>query len=367
MIAVFIPIFLLQMGHSVAEVILYFFIYNVFDFPLNFFARWLIQKIGARRVIILGSFALTIFFAILYNLSYGNWPLLISMAFFAALYDALYWVAHIYLFMGCEKNDDNISGGVSFLYIIKRIAGILAPILGALILIFFKQKVLIIVSTIILILSIWPLFKIKETKDKPEGRPMKIKSFFRKWDDVKEYLLLGIYSFHNVAEGVIWPIFIFILFKSIESVALIPVIVSVTAIVFAGLTGRIKKVERNKTMAIGAFLIAVVWILRLVIVNNIFYYLSIFFVGLFSIFVSLPLDSSLFEKGEKRDALNTSTYRNTFSMFPRIFFYGALYILLDVFKISFLSAAVAMLVVMAINYVFVIKSKKTLKEDYQSV
>jgi len=352
------------MGYSITDVMLYYFIYNVFDFPLNFFAGWLTRKIGARYVIILGSISLIAFFAVLYNLTLNNWPLLILMAFFAALYDALYWVAHIYFFIKCEKHDDNVSGGIGLLYIIKRIAGVLAPVFGVLILIFFEQKILILVSMIILALSIWPLFKVRHTYDKPSNKSMKLRDFFKNWEDIKEYILQGLYSFHNVAEGVIWPVFIFMLFKTIESVALIPVIVSITAIIFTYFTGKIKKASRNKIMALGALLIAVVWILRLIIDNNIFYYVSVFLMGLFSVLVSLPLDSNLFEKGEKKDALSASTYRNTFSMFPRIFFFGILFLLLSVFKVGFIAAAISMFIIMAINYVFVLKSARSPKQVY---
>lgn len=356
MISVFIPIFLLKMGYTISHVMLYYFIFNVFDFPLNFFAKWLTQKIGARRVIILGSMSSVIFFFLLYFLSFNNWPLLIAMAFFAALYDTLYWVSHIYYFMKCDKNDRNISKGVSFLYIVKRIAGILAPLLGALILIFLNQRVLILVSITFLILSIWPLFKIKHTKDKPTGKPTKMRDFFKGWSGIKEYLIQGIFSFHNVAEGVIWPIFIFTLFKTFESVAFIPIIVSISTVSFIYFTGKIKKENRTKIMALGSLLITIIWMLRLIIDNNIFYYVSIFLIGLFSVLVTLPLDSSLFEKGEKKDALASSAYRNIFSMFPRIFFYGFLFILLDIFKVSFLSAAIGMFIIMVINYVFIIKT-----------
>ena len=86
--------------------------------------------------------------------------------------------------------------------------------------------------------------------------------------------------------------------------------------------------------------------------------------GLFSVLVSLPLDSNLFEKGEKKDALSASTYRNTFSMFPRIFFFGILFLLLSVFKVGFIAAAISMFIIMAINYVFVLKSARSPKQVY---
>lgn len=355
MISIFIPILLLDMGWEIKHIILFYLIFNVFDLPLNFLVKWLVYKIGARVVLILGTLSYVGYFIALYFLDVGNWPLFILMALFAALYDTLFWVGHLYFFMSCEKNDRNVSKGLSYLHIAKRIASIIAPITGAAILIFFKDHVLIIISTILLIFSVWPLFKIKNSRDKPAKKPMNIRQFFKKGKGLKEYIIISLSSFSGVAEGIIWPIFIYIIFETVESVAIIPIIVSVTVIVFTYFVGKIKKSNRSKIMALGALLIALIWISRLIFDNNIFYYVSIFLLGFFGILVSIPLDSSLLEKGEKKDALAAATYRNFFSMWPRIFLYGILYLLLEVFNASFIFAAVAMFVIMAINIVFWVK------------
>lgn len=352
MIAVFIPIFLLKVGMSVSEVILYYIAYNVFDFPLNFLAKWLVWKIGARRVIIIGTLASIAFFAALSGITLGNWPLIFFMAFLAAIYDTSYWVGHIYLFMKCNAGDDNLSEEMSYLYIAKRVAGVLAPIFGALILIFFSKNVLIATSIVILFLSLVPLFRMKHTHDRPTKKPMGLRKFFAKGYLVREYAAYGIYSFHSVAEGKIWPIFIFVLFGTLQSVAVLPIIVSVTAVLFTWFAGRIKKAERSRLMALGALLVGLTWILRLAIDASGFYYFSVFLMGLFAVLVTLPLDSTALEKGEKRDPLAASAYRNAATMFPRIFYFGALYLMLDVFQASFITAALAMFVFMLVSFFF---------------
>ena len=355
MIAIFIPIFLLQIGYSIGNIVLFYFFFYAINVPLNFVARWLTRKIGARKVIILGSLFSIAFFVSLYNLAVDNWMLLIIIAFFAAAYDAFYWVAHLFLFMKCSKNDSNVSGDVSILSIVKSVAGVIAPALGALIIIFFSKNILIIVSASILAISLIPLFKIKNIPDKPEQEQISFSSFFPNWESIKDYLSKGFYHIHCTTEIVIWPLFIFIFFSSIGSVAILPIIISLTGILFTFSAGKIDKAKREKMIIFGSFFIAIIWMLRLVIENSLFYYASVFLVGLFSILITIPLDSNIFEKGEKKDALSTATYRNVFAIFFGACFYGLLSILINIFNVSFLLASSGLFFVIIISYLSGIK------------
>ena len=348
LIIVFIPILLINIGYEIRDIIIYLAIVHGFDIPLNFLARFLTRKLGARIVIIFGSFASIIYFVCFFGLKANSWLLLILMAFSLALYDALYWVAHLYFFMKCSPNDDNVGGDTSSLDIVRRVASILAPAIGALVLIFANQKVLIAMSIFFLALSIVPLFLIRNVDDKPSIPQLKFREFFNSWYISKDYLSRSFFSVHDGAENIIWPIFIFTLFGSIESVAWLPIIVSVTTIIFTYFTGRLDKQNRNTIIAIGSFMIALIWLARLIFANNIFYYISVFLVGLFTVLVSIPIDSNIFEKNEPRDALSASMYRNFFGMFARFLFYIVLFVLVDIFDISFISAAISVFMVLAV-------------------
>jgi len=73
-------------------------------------------------------------------------------------------------------------------------------------------------------------------------------------------------------------------------------------------------------------------------------------IGLFSILISIPLDSCIFEKGKKQDALSTSTWANTSYMFFNMIFFGILAVIVNVFEVSFILAATSMFVVVMVIY-----------------
>jgi len=366
-ISVFIPILLLGIGYEIKEVIIFYFLFNLINVPLNFFARWLTRKIGARLVVIVGSFFLVAYFVGLFNLTSNNWPLLFLIAVFAAVYDALYWVAHIYLFMICSKNDDNISEDASSLFIIRRLAGVIAPAIGAAILIFFGSKSLILTSMLILIISFLPLFRIKNIKDKPTIKQKKIKKFFNDSNILKDYISHYLFSIHSSVENVIWPLFIYLLYTDIKIVVALPVIISISSMIFTYFIGRTVKKKRTKMIIMGSLLISCVWIMRIFIDYQLFYYVSVFLVGFFMVLISIPLDSNIFERGERRDALTASTYLNAFSMSGKVLLFAILLVLLNFFKVSFIVAAISLLVLLLINSIFITKNLKFSQKKLQKI
>lgn len=360
LISIFIPIFLLLAGYSIGEVMIYYFIYNVIDVPFNFVARWLTRKIGARIVIILGSVFMLLYFISLSFLHTHSWAILIMIAFFAAIYDALYWVAHLYFFVKCSSHKNNISHDTSSMEIVKRVASIIAPAIGAGILLIFNQGALIFISAGVIVVSIIPLLKIKKANDRP-ARPQKtLKEFFSTPEITKDYFTTMFYGVHLAAENVIFPIFLFVLLSDIKSVAAVPVLAAFATMLFTYFAGSIKKENRSKSMALGALVVAIFWILRLVLQSSIFFYASIFVVGLFSVMISIPLVSTIFEKGERVDTLSASAYRNAASMFGKMLLFGLLAVMVNVFNVSFVSAALSLFLLISISYIFRTVKEKTL-------
>jgi MFS family permease len=355
LISVYVPILLLESGYSLSDVIVFYLLFNTIDIPLNFVVERILRKIGARKVMILGTIATIAFFGLLGILPPDNWPLLFLLAVLAAVYDTLFWIAHVYLFI--EVNREGIDAGksVGALEGIRQLAYIVGPLIGALILIVLGKGYLAIASIIIFALSIIPLFRMRHVRDLPNEKKLSIRGHFSSLQDKKNYLILALWSVHDEVDGIIWPLFIFTVFGTIESVAIIPVMVSISTIIFSYLVGRLTKQHGIQMITIGAALVASIWLLRITITNPYLLYASIFIVGISSLLVTIPVDANITSIGLRAGSLATATQRNIISMILRIPLYVVLLLLVNVFKISFGVAAICLIFIL---YITLISSRR---------
>lgn len=349
-ISIFIPILMLVAGYSIPTVMLYCAMFFLLDVPLNFLARRLIVSLGARLVTILATLSTILFFALFPYLSSGHFLILVILAILAAIYDAFYWVALLYLFMESSGKESEISRNNGIFNSIRSLGWVIGPVVGAGILFFTTPSVLLTFSILFLTLSIIPLLTLHHVKDKPSSKKISYKEFFKELPEKKNFLSWFLYSVHLGANDIIWPIFIFTLFGTLKSIALVAIIISISKIVLAYMSGIASSKNREKLMIIGVVSILFLWILRLIYVSNIFYYLSILFIGFFTVLIEVPLDSSIFERARLKDqSLTASTFRNAIIMFPQGIMFAVLALLVGVFKVSFLSAIVSLALLLLAN------------------
>ncbi|HEV7702300.1 MAG TPA: MFS transporter [Candidatus Paceibacterota bacterium] len=360
-ISIFIPILMLVAGYSLTTVMIYCAMFFLLDTPLNFLAKRLVIYFGARLVIILGTLAIILFFALFPYIRGGHFFILFVLALLAAVYDSFYWVAHFYLFIESSEKLEEVGRNNGILTSVRSFGGMLGPAIGAGILIFTTESALLSFSIAFLTLSIIPLLTLQHIKDKPVFKKTSYKEFFRELPEKKNFLTWFLYSIHLGANEVIWPIFIFSLFGTLKSIALVAVIISVSKIILSYASGVSTPKNRENLMRIGMVCILCIWILRLAYPNDAFYYLSILFIGFFGVLIEVPLDSSIFERARlKGQSLNASTFRNTIVMFPQGILFAVLALLVGVFKVSFISATLSLIILLLVNQYILYFSRKNL-------
>lgn len=359
LISIFIPILLLTNGFSISQVILYYLIYHILDYPLNFVARWCIQKIGAKWTTIIAIVFELGFFILLGFVSPSHLWLLFVLAFLAAAYDTTYWVANVFLFLSTtKKKNTNKSTGVY--YALSEMASLAGPAIGAAVLIFTTESALIYTSIVILALSIIPLFFIQKMDDKPQKKILPAKEFFAHKEERQNFTSYALWAIHRGAEAVLWPTFIFIAFETIEAVAIIPIIASITYAVFSYGTGRLKHLKAEPFIILGGIIVALFWFLRLEIDHAVLYYASVIAIGLFSVLIDMPMDTAIYNRGKKLDPLSASTWQNAIGMGAKALMFGLLLIIVNVFEVSFTIAMLAVLALAFVNAIFFLQRRRSL-------
>lgn len=350
LVSIFIPILMLKSGYDIRAVVLFFLIYNVIDVPMNFVARYLIRKYGARLAIALATCVTIAFFWLLLQLTQPTTAIILGLAVLSALHDSLYWVAHFFLFI--ESGEKRAAKSTGTMYAVRQAALILGPAIGAGILILATQQLLLYVTILILVISLVPLLSLRGLPDKPRGPSLSYKEFFAFPEGKRVYLSSAFYGVHDSVESHLFPVFVFLIFGTLQSVAVIPVLVSVAAIFTALLLGRIRSNMRGLAIALGGLAIAAIWLVRLFVPDPTIYYASVLLMSICTYFVLVPLDTTMLEYAKRvQDPLTASTYRNIVYMFTNVLIFGTLMLLLNIFEPSFAIAATSVFALAVIHLI----------------
>ncbi len=106
-----------------------------------------------------------------------------------------------------------------------------------------------------------------------------------------------------------------------------------------------------KLIGSGSLMIGLVWILRLLLINNqMVIFGSVFVIAMLAILVDLPLEIGVFERGRKIDKLDSVTFLNLFRMAARGFLYFFLLLAADVFHDSFYLITVLMFIFFIVSF-----------------
>ncbi|PIR88507.1 MAG: hypothetical protein COU09_01880 [Candidatus Harrisonbacteria bacterium CG10_big_fil_rev_8_21_14_0_10_44_23] len=341
LINVFVPILLLQIGYELKTVILYMMVFIGLSVPLDFVSHSLIKRLGAKNVLILAVVSIICSFVGLYLLKVDQFLLLFVMAFLMAVYDAFFWTSHLYLFEKINQKVEKIGEQTGILFAVKNLATMIGPAIGGSVLIVGGPHILIFSSIVVFSVSLIPLFQMKEIHDKPGLEEPLFRNFFKQAEEKINYLGVALFGVLQSAELYVWPVFIYLYFNNISSVAMVSVILSVTTIISSYFFGKAAKRDPNKLIALGALLAAIVWILRMIISTGFFYFASVFLMGVAILMMSVALLTRLFNRGREIGPLTAMTMRNAISMGGQFIFWLILALFVDVFGIGFIVATVA--------------------------
>lgn len=359
MLAIYIPILMLQSGFELSEILLFFFFFHLINTPANILGGYLTSVIGARKTIVIGTLFQIGFFIYYGMIEPGSWSSLLILGALAALYDALYYVASMYLFMRTTIDVNNSGKNTGILYAVVRSAGLIGPLIGtALLLLGNGNSSWVIVAAIAsFTISLIPLF-FTSLEQNTRAVGMSIISFFKEPYVLTNHISLGLYKIHETIGAILWPIFIFLYFGSLESVAVLAVLVPIIALVFSFVSGYIKLTYRYHAIALGSLTVALVWLARLGIENGTWYYASVVLVVLAMIPMQVPIDANIYRSGNTSNPLTASVVKNMFSMGTKAVLFGVFYLVSITYTQSFVVAMVSMVTLSLLSIVRIYLHKK---------
>ena len=259
LIEVFIPVILYKYGYTLKEVLFYYLIVNAVSLILTYPFIYLSKKLNNKILSIIGIVA---FVLVQISLNYLTHSIIyiFTIATFYAIYRRGYWISRRYFNLKIIENE-NISKTYSIISIINQIGVIISAYIGSLVLDYISLKLLTIISIIIFILSIIPLYKLK-FKFEEKNEKLDLKRNINKIPKSNIYLF-GSYELLNVVKFLI-PLYIIIYVKDkYQTIGIVNLITNFALILFTYLYGKKLDKSKNNYLKIAIFLTVLVYLLKI--------------------------------------------------------------------------------------------------------
>ena len=338
-IGIFIPAYLVSLGYMPANVFLYYLVNAISVFVFFFGAAILAGKIGIR-ILVIASFPFTLgYIALLYMLH--TVPLL-SLSLIASVQGAgvgLYWFA-LHSFFATNTEATTIGTNVGKLFGFPQIAGLFGPLIGGAIAFHFGFPALFVLGGCIFLISSVPLLWLPELKIKSH---LNFSTFISLFQQFRRYTLVEFFeNIREELEGVVWPLFIFLVFRDALSVGYVATLAAVGSIIFTLLVGRYTdRLNPKIFMRVGAVLMIGIWLARFALPNMpTLLYVSTILAGLFASFIVVPFTSYVYDSAKRTRIVEFMVYREIPVTLARIAIYSvALLIALNVTNLFLIGAA----------------------------
>ncbi len=292
-ITVFVPIYLLTLWFDLKTVILYYMIYFISVAVFMFLWMKLNSRIWIKKTMIIGIICFILYFFFLHY-----WWGLASYYVAATVWwvaTALYYAAfHVELSKFTDKNEE--AAEFSILKIITIMASVIWPLLWAIFITKISFDFLFLLVSILLLISVFPLFLTKVVKIKKISFSLKK---ILKSDTIEKWIVYGIDGILGVVSWIFWPMFIYLTLKDVFSLGAIVSLTSLIMVVFLFIIWRLTDKHKKKILKIWIWTHSISWILRLFFLSPIWIFLNNLYSSLTHLMIELPFSKIIYEKSKK--------------------------------------------------------------------
>lgn len=312
LIGIFIPAYLLELGYSLLEVLVFVGVYYVSMGGFSFLGAYTEGRLGVKHAISISTPLFIIFFITLFSLDPSkNMPMTIPLFFVAALYglaQQIYWQP---INLEFAKSSDSKDRGkeVGYLQSLPAFSSLIAPLIGAFVLsipaLGFTGLFALVCT--ILVLSIIPLFLTPDLK--PTIKYTWIDVFSRcHLDFLDPFAAKGVLF---ATTGFIWPIHVYyVLNGNLLALGAAGSAISAGLIIFDVIIGRFcDKVDKKKIMLVGGLLTTLSIVYAFFVSSVVDVIIVSFLLGLSIELIGIPLYTAACDRANKEDSMEFFIFR----------------------------------------------------------
>ncbi|MFB6174611.1 MAG: MFS transporter [Candidatus Nanohalobium sp.] len=343
LVAIFLPLYILEMGYSTSTVFIFFAIYYGIYLFFSFPGAWIATKLGYKHTSLLTSPFILAFYLLLR--SNPGTPGLYLTALVGGLSFNLYWMG-----MNPEiaesSHDKDREKETGFFFSMPTLASLLSPVVGGLILADYSFDLLFMIATILIGLSFTPFLFSREHR---EGMDVNPRTFFSMeyFNDFMTYTFKGAQS---MVKKVLWPLYLaMIIGGSVKIGSAGSLLALGSAIASIGLGQYTDDSNRNQVILSGVAVTSATFLLMSFVTAPVTAAIVSFINGLGRTAISLPVYSRAMDRAEDKDYVEYFAFREiglstgrtaTLLAFLLIFLY-----LPNKFLLGFTYAAISLLFV----------------------
>jgi YQGE family putative transporter len=349
LINIFVPVYLLVLGFSLQEVLIYIIVIfasaGIFAGP----SGEICSRIGLKHTMLISIPLYALYLILLASITPGN-QFVYGLAVLNGIAASLYWVP---LNSDFAKFSDrkHIGMETGILSLAPAVGSVMGPIIGGLIIAFLGFMPLAIVTTTMLFLSLIPVFT---TGDYKSSLSYDWKKLFK--ENVEFFDSFVAQGILTTLDFAVIPLYIFFLTTDFVSLGGIKSVTMLGAFIFMILIGWLSdKIKKPKMLSLGAILQTIVAALFL-FSGNLFYVFFVFFIWTISVtLANIPFFGMVCYKAKKTSKTEFMVMREVGLSVGRIIGFSVFLLMptFDGFRLIF-----AFVVLAALYFLFSIRTLK---------
>lgn len=302
-VALFIPVYLFNLGYSFQMVMLWMIIHHSALLLFAFVVVNVSNKIGLVHALhVRFGLLLTYFLLLLFGLK-DTPTLFYIIPIISGAESAFYWIPLNILFVRNTK-EESMGKSMGKLFVVQKALSMAGPLVGGVIAVQYGFNMLFTFAMFLLFFTFLPIVSLKSEKT---NFVFSKEKFNEVWQKNKHFFIPEIID--NLAEDAIalWAIFIFLQLASTLEIGIIGTITAVVSLFFALTLGKLTDHwNKHKLIKIGAFLVSSVWFINFAIgeffpQQYLFYGATIFATLSLKVFL-IPYSSLIYNQARKKDA-----------------------------------------------------------------